>query len=866
VSDVKPGASWLPDAIMAVLIFLAGAAVGGAYRRVFVASGAPEEFGVYKEFGPAVALACGRGFVGTGDAPTPAVGEFLLHKRDRMTCADLPPTIPPQPLDITQGLYRYLIAAAGLVWAVSGSISWNGLTPLFAITYGATVTAAYGIFRLGIGRVMSVAATLAVLLSAIHLGYLPYLRDYSKAPFALTLILIMGRLATGPLTWKRAIGYGAAFGLVLGIGFGFRNDLLINVVPWAAVVLLCLPGNLRANLDRKAVCLAVSTVVFLITARPILSAYSNGSNSGHVALLGLMTAFDGPLGLAGSVYDWGYFYNDGFAYRLINSFTYRQYGHPVAYLSSEYDRAMVEYVLRIVRHFPADFVARVYGSVLKILEMPFTVGSNAPPVPHGIHHPVVLAIYSGQKSMLDALTGMGTVMAILTLLVISSTSVRAAAILVVFLVYFAGYPAIQFSVRHYFHLEFIGWWALAFLIDRTAISLWQRVRQRSAPRITAATPPVWSVVRRALSFAVLVAATAAGLLMTLRWYQAAHVRRLIERSYLGAEREPIEIVRTPAGAGRVLFDASAVWNDWNRSEAIGTAYIVAEFSTARCAVHGAANVVATFRYRALDPNADYSHDVTVRLLDGDQPTIVFFPALAVTNYSHFQGIELPASVADCLARISRVRKDRIPDVLLDATLTPHWRQAKLYATMAVLEEPNHGEEVGPALYMNPLALRVPVARPAPFVPPQPDFEYVAPFAHKGPDASLLIRGRDDARFSLVMSVRQQPLPAGAIVMARGDVRKGGITLGLLGSDNAWATYVNVTSPGPFVAAVSAPRDDTYILMLVDCIPMDWIERHVPARVAEWLVSKNRVRRENDVVVTALGWFPPPETGGAGPVY
>ena len=39
---------------------------------------------------------------------------------------------------------------------------------------------------------------------------------------------------------------------MLGIGFGFRNDLLINILPWVAVVLLCLPGRLLSNLEAES--------------------------------------------------------------------------------------------------------------------------------------------------------------------------------------------------------------------------------------------------------------------------------------------------------------------------------------------------------------------------------------------------------------------------------------------------------------------------------------------------------------------------------------------------------------------------------------------------------------------------------------
>ena len=60
-------------------------------------------------------------------------------------------------------------------------------------------------------------------------------------------------------------------------------------------------------------------LTFTIVAWPILTAYREGSNTGHVALLGLMTPFDKPLGIEGSIYDWGYTYLDGFAAVTVNS-------------------------------------------------------------------------------------------------------------------------------------------------------------------------------------------------------------------------------------------------------------------------------------------------------------------------------------------------------------------------------------------------------------------------------------------------------------------------------------------------------------------------------------------------------------------
>jgi hypothetical protein len=200
---------------------------------------------------------------------------------------------------------------------------------------------------------------------------IPYLRDYAKAPFILGLMLLMARLAIGPMKPRRVLAHAGAFGALLGLGFGFRNDLLICAPPFTAVVLFCVPGHSWAHLRLKMAALTLAALTFTIAAWPILTAYRGGSNTGHVALLGLMTNFDRPLGINGSLYDWGYTYRDGFAAVTINSYSVRAHGRFVRYLSPEYDRAMVEYILQIARVWPADIVTRAYASALQVLGLPF---------------------------------------------------------------------------------------------------------------------------------------------------------------------------------------------------------------------------------------------------------------------------------------------------------------------------------------------------------------------------------------------------------------------------------------------------------------------------------------------------------------
>src|SRR6185436_13700026 len=128
-------------------------------------------------------------------------------------------------------------------------------------------------FRLAMGRALAAAAALAIMVSALHLGNLPGLRDYAKAPFILGLLLIAAHLAARSGRPRSPAVLAAIFGATLGIGFGFRNDIVV-VVPVFVVALLLWdrPRDAGAVRSRLAA-LAAAVAAFAICAWPILSAY-----------------------------------------------------------------------------------------------------------------------------------------------------------------------------------------------------------------------------------------------------------------------------------------------------------------------------------------------------------------------------------------------------------------------------------------------------------------------------------------------------------------------------------------------------------------------------------------------------------------
>src|SRR5207245_6316386 len=116
--------------------------------------------------------------------------------------------------------------------------------------------------------------------------------------------------------------------------------------------------------------------------------------------------FEAPLGVTGSVYDWCAPYDDGFAIKVISSFSERVHHRPVSALSSEYDRAVLEYLLLIGRHWPADLLIRAYASVLRVVELPFQIRSYTTAAPPSIVDGLIGQLYGIWSAVLSCLSRM----------------------------------------------------------------------------------------------------------------------------------------------------------------------------------------------------------------------------------------------------------------------------------------------------------------------------------------------------------------------------------------------------------------------------------------------------------------------------
>ena len=685
------GALAAPDVKTALLLFAAGAAVAMAYLS---ATDATPSF-YQGRLGPAVMLACGRGFVNPDVSRCPSLEAFLNLEADRLSPGDIPEDLPVSKPTAFQAAHRYLYTAVALCWIVSG-ISWPALLPLFGVLYGITVACAYGLFRLGMRRGLAVVAALLVLASPVHLSMLVLLRDYCKAPFLLAAFLILGHLVSQPfkrstLLWLAAIG-----GAVVGVGIGFRKDLLVCVPAFVVAILLFLPGRLRQQIPTKLSALGLFLLCFLVFGFPILTCHAGGSNTCHVFLLGLTDPFDTILGLSRPPYRLAPLYRDEFVASIVNGHAYLAHGDTnlVEFYTPEYSRYARELLLTAARHFPADMAIRAWAAVIRVLDdLPFAnltgFFNQHLVVPSGVANDFILKLYQWRLALLRPFQGLGVALAAVALLLISAKRPRLAAFGLLFLLYFVGHTALQFALRHVFHLEFVALWALGFLVDQALRGAATLASGAGRARLRHKGLPArwwWSApVKRTAAFTLGTCLALLGPLYGLRWYQHAHVGRLMQ-AYLAADKEALPLTYTDLADGNVLVAVEEA----ARAEllfaeqadmAAKTEYLVAEFLG-----HGPAPVECILWYDAARQANDMTTRATIPPCRDGLAARYFFPIYETTpefwlGRRTFKGLVLPKGHASHFTGLYRIKHPAALPLLLYTVLPSDWETAQRFQVL-----------------------------------------------------------------------------------------------------------------------------------------------------------------------------------------
>jgi hypothetical protein len=588
-------------------------------------------------------IACGRGFV-VARPQVPAMVPFLWRETDRFSCETIPPDAPLGTEDLFQlGSWRYLMIAVGWTWRLFG-VSWSALGPLFAVLFGATIAALYCVFRLGMNPVLAAAGAVALSFSAMHLRYLLVLRDYTKAPLTLALMVVLGLLVTSGATWKRTLWLAAGYGAILGFGYGFRTDFIADVPVFFITLFAFLSGGISRNMRLKLAAAAVCIVSFLIVAWPVLSTLNRARHGceWHVVLMGFAQSFAAPMGVELAPYELNREYLDEYAYANVTSYAARLrpgVGH-IEYCSPQHGAVTQAYLIEALRRFPADFILRAYASVRRIVELPFTDRANEP-VDDQIAH--------------NRAYGIGLPIVVAAILLAASTNLRVGLFMLFFVLYFGAVPATQFDARHFFHLEFIALWAAGFLLQAAITHVPAAWRDHGWPI-------AWpALVRAAAVLAACVAAMAATLWIA-RAYQQPVARSFLSE-YLAAAREEV-----PMGHGQTNGSQPAV-RVAPHTDPETADFVVVDLDASRCGEH------ATVGFRYEDAKRQQFSRVFQVGRDSTAagPTHIFMPI-----YDGFGRIEFDDAPPGCVLGVFRVRDASRFSMLLEVMLRPGWRRAPLY--------------------------------------------------------------------------------------------------------------------------------------------------------------------------------------------
>ena len=621
------------DAALVLLLFV-GASLGSYvyWKRTY----APLQPFYYQHyFEPAVFIGCNRGFV-VSRPQVPEMVPFLWNKTDRFSCDAIPANAPLGTDDMFQlGSWRYLMLTVGYTWRIFG-VRWSALGPLFGVAFGTSIAVLYGIFRLGMGPLLSTVGTLLLCFSEYHLAYYSILRDYLKAPFTLALFFLLGLIVARRLSSRALAAAGAAYGAVAGIGYGFRPDLVADLPPFFLVLGAFVAGGVTANLRAKSLAALACVAAFLVTAWPVISTQqvSRAGCQWHVVALGFARQFDDPLGVEPAPYEVAREYLDEWMYTTTTSYASRVHpgiGH-IEFCEPEYGRATGQFVGDIVEHFPADIVVRAYASVLRVVELPFTrrPGNDDPrPDKH-------LERY-----------GIGLAAVTMAVIVAAAADLRIGVFLLCFLLYFGGLPGTQFDPRHFFHLEFIPWWSIGFVIASAA---GRRETRRS-----------WRRAAIVLTACVIALAL---LLAGARAYQQ-HAARAMIGAYVAADRDPI--ARDPDHAGAYGPIRVTPHTDPETAD-----FISLDVDRSRCGDHA----TATFDYEPTRRAYSRAFEIGHRA-DASGLSQVFMPI-----YDGFTKLTLADAPDGCVVGVYRVREARRFGLLLETMLAPGWKHEPLYQRLA----------------------------------------------------------------------------------------------------------------------------------------------------------------------------------------
>lgn len=650
----------------------------------------------YQQHMPAtVAFACGYG-LNDPALNIPELRDFLTGVVRQFDCAQWRGDEAFADLHYFEKWHFYLVTAVAVCWLLLG-VSYAALWPFYGILVSAFAIALYGFFRLICGRPLAFAAALFNVTSPAALYMLYYPRDYAKAPFVIATIgILLFTMRGGSL--RRQILLAVGCGAVMGLGLGFRSDLLI-LLPLASIIMIFSPCISRhPSVIRRFGPVVTLLLAFGIVGSPILTNIKDGGPLGMVAIEGFSVPFTNYLDLDSSFYDLGHKYSDEQAIATIWAAAagdrpgFSEYS-AVNPESPWRDFPSFQVFLSQLTRFPADALVRVYSTIKGVLNYYDPIGryflqaGGGDPAYFGASQlkiPVIDQLHSYILNPLKIISeyNIGIILFVLSVILISSNSLYRGVLFSFIWLYVAAYSSLQFSMRHFFHLEPLFWFSV--------FASFQFFAQARRGRQSINWKPGSAIVG-----AIIILGTA-GLFGT-RLYQSNSLRVDVE-NLLGAKIQEVAINRVgnenttllklDDSRARVADMKQADWHApghpvqiWSARtirDDIETDMMIVEFGGIGCKT---ASITISLRYHATPGTwQPFDRNYTVPVRKGDAGTTkLIFPVFYKAS-QYFTGIEVPTTEVGCVLSLGRFVDPRMSLKPVFMLLPPDWREISPYQT------------------------------------------------------------------------------------------------------------------------------------------------------------------------------------------
>lgn len=579
-----------------------------ATTKIYSWSTAPHFYQTF--FSPAIMVACDRAYTDLVPLGNSLPAKFLNNQVDSLSCSDL-----PQNLSISDGIsggqqWFYLMQFTGNLWKITG-INWKVMDCAVAVFFALTILITFKLLLLVSSKRIAVILSLIFALYSTHLDFLSSLRDYSKVPFILSIILIMAITLVNKVKWSSAAYLAFAAGSLLAIGYGFRADVGLLLPICLMFYVLRLKSESCQDFAKRGLALLAFVVGFVAFMSPLYEIFrEKGTCSYHFGLLGLADIFYAKLGLVRpEAYSILHEYNDRSAAFLVASYADRilNFKGIIFICGSLYDQISRDLFIKFIEYFPLDFYRKAIKSPFVIFGMFI--------VPLLIYIPIV---WSKSKRLCVAFY--------LVVLYLCFTSI------------------IQFDLRHNFYLAVFALVSIAGILDWLSKNRWSFFR-----------PYISALVEKRFAGSLLTILCFCGIAdYALFKYQTIRLTAYGERlGSLATEDLTISTMSETQPTVDLILDVSKLRADWVHSELYKLTLDVSS------CVGSNVKIQVEYAFNGVSPNYDLSRDINLKIYPQEISRALFFPVYYqasgnLDTWSYPSKISIVDQPRSCLAGLQVV--------------------------------------------------------------------------------------------------------------------------------------------------------------------------------------------------------------------